>query len=848
MAIANPSRCRGRAWLYLVFGLGLLLAGGILRGIDLGGNALVHTLLEHSAALLAFIVGTIALIRYYSRKNPTFLFIGAGFLGTGFLDGYHAIVTSGLFDEVITAYAHDALVPWSGLASRLCLSVCLWLSWLAWKHPGQQLHPSRAREIEVYSIIGTLTLGLFVLFAFVNLPAGLHPTWLISRPQELIPGLFFLLALLGYLRKGDWKNGGFEHWLVLALIPSCLGQIVFMPLSSVLYDNAYIMAHSTRLLSYTLVLVGLLISMYRLFRQAELSAEQIRITNLSLVKEMAEHQRAVAALKLDEQRLKTLLQLNEMTDASLQQLTDFSLEEAVRLTRSTMGYLAFMDENESILTMHSWSKDAMKECALPEKPFVYPIEKTGLWGECVRQRKPVITNDYSLPNSAKKGCPEGHVAIKRHMNVPVFEGNRIVAVAGVGNKEEPYDELDVAQLRLLMQGMWQILQRRRTEGALEDSRLLFTKFMDNSPAVAFMKDRAGRMLYVNRTYERVFHTTLAAVEGKTDFDLWPQDVAQRLRKTDEAILSGDRAVEVLEIVPTPEGGYRRWLAFKFPFRDGADELRLGGMAVDVTERERAQEELRTLNETLEKRVAERTALAEQRARDLERSNVELEQFAYVASHDLQEPLRSVSSFTQLLSRRYAGKLDADADEFIQYVVTGANRMSAMIKDLLAYSRAGRADKPLKPTNCEAAFNEAITNLRLNIEETSAVIEHGPLPTIMADASQLVRLFQNLLSNAIKFHADAPPRVFVGAERQQDGWLFKVQDNGIGIAPEQFKRLFLIFQRLHDPTLYSGSGIGLAVCKKIVERHGGRIWVESVPGQGATFFFTIPDPIVPDPCI
>jgi PAS domain S-box-containing protein len=231
---------------------------------------------------------------------------------------------------------------------------------------------------------------------------------------------------------------------------------------------------------------------------------------------------------------------------------------------------------------------------------------------------------------------------------------------------------------------------------------------------------------------------------------------------------------------------------------------------------------------------------EERARELARSNSDLEQFAYVASHDLQEPLRMVAGYVQLIERRYNDKLDADANEFIGFAVEGAQRMQRLISDLLSYSRVGRRGSELTPIDAEVTFNHALESLRTTIEECSATVTHDPLPkTVWADETQFEQLLQNLVSNALKFKGAESPRVHVSAERRGADWLFSVRDNGIGIDPEYFDRIFVIFQRLHGRQEYPGTGIGLAICKRIVDRHGGRIWVESAPGAGSTFHFTLP---------
>jgi signal transduction histidine kinase len=246
---------------------------------------------------------------------------------------------------------------------------------------------------------------------------------------------------------------------------------------------------------------------------------------------------------------------------------------------------------------------------------------------------------------------------------------------------------------------------------------------------------------------------------------------------------------------------------------------------------------RILSELAAVRAA--NASLEARTEDLQRSNSELEQFAYVASHDLQEPLRKVASFCQLLQRRYAGRLDAKADEYIEHAVDGAKRMQALINDLLAFSRVGRTAQRREPVSCAVLLAQAWANLAADVRRTQATIEVGELPVVLGEASLLTAVFQNLLSNALKFRADAPPRVTVSVRRDNGNWLFSFADNGIGIEPEYADRIFVIFQRLHDKTTYPGTGIGLAMAKKIIEYHGGRIWLDTSAAAGTRFCFTLP---------
>ena len=340
-----------------------------------------------------------------------------------------------------------------------------------------------------------------------------------------------------------------------------------------------------------------------------------------------ERTQAEEALHLERARLEALSRLGQMTTASMREITDFALEEAVRLTESEIGYLAFMNEEETVLTMYSWSKTAMEQCAVIDTPIVYPVETTGLWGEAVRQRKPVITNDYAASSPLKKGYPEGHVPVVRHMNVPVFDGQRIVAVAGVGNKSEPYEDADVRQLTLLMQGMWRLIQRLRTEQALResheeleqrvkertaelaranaelkreiadrkraeeiirDSQALYSSLVENLPVHVLRKDAQGRFTFANQSFCDLLGKSLDEIKGKNDFAFFPEELAQKYRQDDERVLQTGELFETVE--ENKQDGETRYVqVMKSAVRDAGGQI-VGVQVIfwDVTERRKAE--------------------------------------------------------------------------------------------------------------------------------------------------------------------------------------------------------------------------------------------------------------------
>ena len=359
--------------------------------------------------------------------------------------------------------------------------------------------------------------------------------------------------------------------------------------------------------------------------------------------------------------------------------------------------------------------------------------------------------------------------------------------------------------------------------------------IDSIPGLVFYKDTKNRYIRVNKYICDAHKMSKKQLEGINLNDLYPREQAQAYYQDDlQVIRSGQSKINIDE----PWGN--RWVSTsKIPYlNDTGEVIGVIGVSMDVTERKLAEEELKKHRDHLEELVNERTMELDNAIIGLKRSNQELEQFAYVASHDLQEPLRMVSSYTQLLERRYKDQLDQDARDFIFFAVDGANRMQHLINDLLDYSRVTTRGKPFVKLDLSTVLGHAIANLQKKVQETGALIVNDDLPFVYGDEVQLVRVFQNLLDNAMKFRGADPPRINVSAKTIDDKIQISITDNGIGIDKIYSDRVFTIFQRLHTKVEYPGTGIGLAICKRTIERHGGKIWFESEPGKGTTFYFTL----------
>jgi PAS domain S-box-containing protein len=416
--------------------------------------------------------------------------------------------------------------------------------------------------------------------------------------------------------------------------------------------------------------------------------------------------------------------------------------------------------------------------------------------EIIRTGRPLLNVEE------KETWPDGTVGWVLTTKLPLRDAaGRVIGTCGIS--------LDITERKNKEELILNLIEQQRV-------------ILDASPAMIFYKDKENRFIRVNETFAKISGLPREKIEGKTMWELYPKEIAEHYWQDDkEVIAAGKPVLNIIEQTKTSQG--IAWVQTdKIPYRNSKGEI-IGviGFALDITERKAIEAQVKRL------------------MADLERSNKELEQFASVASHDLQEPLRMISSYTQLLEKRYKGQLDDKAKKYITYAVDGAIRMQALINDLLTYSRIGTQGRLLELTDSHSALGGAIRNLAALIKEKRAIITNDNLPMVLADASQLILVFQNLLANAIKFRGKDIPRIHVSAQDHGREWVFSVKDNGIGIESQHAERVFVIFQRLHTREEYPGTGIGLAVCKQIVERHGGKIWFESEPGNGTTFFFTIP---------
>ena len=426
----------------------------------------------------------------------------------------------------------------------------------------------------------------------------------------------------------------------------------------------------------------------------------------------------------------------------------------------------------------------------------------------------------------------------------------------------------------------EIEQRRQVERELQQSQVRLQAIVDNAPSVIYLKEPEGRLQLVNQEFETIFGLTSAEAVGKTDRELFPPEIASAFAINDRRVMATGKPIQTEEVALQADGKLHTYLSLKFPIRDRQGKvIQIGGIATDITERKQIEQLLQKTNDELEKRVRKRTAelkrvnasleaeIAERReserqlsktAANLKSSNRALQDFAYVASHDLQEPLRKIQAFGDRLQVKYAKELGEQGTDYLRRMQNAAERMQSLIKDLLAYSRITTKVRPFVATDLNAVVEEVLSDLETAIEQTKGQICLDKLPTIEADPLQMRQLFQNLIGNALKFHqSEQTPLIKISQNKSDDSKSMiialhdasshsssdfiklQIEDNGIGFDEKYLDRIFTPFQRLHGRSEYEGTGMGLAICRKIIERHGGRLTAKSSVGQGATFIISLP---------
>ncbi len=562
--------------------------------------------------------------------------------------------------------------------------------------------------------------------------------------------------------------------------------------------------------------------------------EHGRITELFCMDvDVTERRRAEEALRLDESRLEALLKLDQMSEAPLEEITDFALEEAIRLASSTIGYLAYLNDDESVLHMYAFSRVAMKECMIRDKPLYYPVETTGLWGEAVRQRQPIITNDYAAPSPLKKGYPEGHVEVIRHLNVPIFDGDRIVIVAGVGNKPTDYDESDVRQLTLLMTGMWRIIQQKNAGQALKESEHRYHTLFELFPDAIFLVAQDGTILDCNSAACGMFDRDCLELAGRNVTEVIPGG-AVSLHADGAPHPAHDEKTRG-EAVATRKNGE------SFPVEAGTRWLALAGQSValvhvrDITERKQSEQERRRLEAQI------------QQAQKLESLGV----LAGGIAHDFNNLLTGILGHASLALMELSPV--SPALDSVKQIETTARRAADLTRQMLAYSGKGRF--VVQPIRLSEVVEEMSHLLEVSISKKCTLKYQFPkgVPLIDADVSQVRQVVMNLIINAseaigehngvitLRTGVEECDRAYLAGtyldEQLAEGpyAFLEVMDTGCGMTPETRERLF-------DPfftTKFTGRGLGLAALLGIVRGHRGAVKVYSELGRGTTIKVLFP---------
>jgi PAS domain S-box-containing protein len=559
------------------------------------------------------------------------------------------------------------------------------------------------------------------------------------------------------------------------------------------------------------------------------------------------------------------------TSDSVQTFLDQALNEAIALTGSRIGYIYFYNEDRKEFILNTWSRDVMNECSLTEKHTVYQLEKTGLWGEAVRQRKPIIVNDFEAPNPRKRGCPHGHAKLSRFMTIPVFKGDAIVAVVGVANKQAEYDQTDVLQLTLLMDAVWKVVETHKAQDDLREQRMLLEAVISAMPSPVFYKGRDGRYIGCNDAFADFLGLPRDAILGKTVFDIAPAALAERYHAADQAILANP-APQVYEAEVESDSGKRMQVIYhKGPFlaADGAVAGVVGTM-VDITDRKRAEEATRRSKAELEEinlQLEQAISRANEMAAKAEAANAAKSEFLANMSHEIRTPMTAILGFADLLIESIEAR--TACPDHVACPTRGQGRDSAriirrngeylltLINDILDLSKieADRLSLERAPMEPARIVEEVVSLLEVPAAKKSLPLRAKyafPLPqTVLGDPSRIRQVLVNLVGNAVKFTEAGAVDIGLssrpGPGPADAQLVFEVRDTGIGMTEEQLARIFQPFVQADSSTtrLHGGTGLGLAISLRLAKAMGGSIRVQSAPGLGSTFTFVVQTTVMPD---
>lgn len=535
--------------------------------------------------------------------------------------------------------------------------------------------------------------------------------------------------------------------------------------------------------------------------------------------------RSSLKFSMNRQLLESILRITKTHIENEKQFLDLAIEEAVKITGSQVGYFHFINKDENSIALKTWSDFTLTQCTAAYDSH-YPLNQAGIWADCVRNRAPVIHNDYpNTPN--RKGLPEGHFVLKRHMSVPLFFDGKIIAIAGVGNKTEAYTEDDTSLLQLFMKDVIEIYARYKNDIELADYQKNLRLALTKANAGVFRWDVEEDKIKLGEKLRQLF-----LLPENQEVITWAEWQILVFRESaPEAAASLLQQWEkqndfIIPFVCAVTEGLKRYFEMHGQISRNAkgEPVKITGIVFDITQRK--VEEI------------EREKLLVQ----VQQANKDLQLFAYAVSHDLQAPLRKVKNFAQLLGEKLDKNTESKIIKYINYIISGVSQMHEMIQGVLDFSRISTHGSSF--SHCETAniVTQVISNLQPVIQEKKADITVDLLPVIYADKIQIGRVFQNIIENALKYSAPGrKPSVHIYCEEKDKHFIFSVKDNGIGMREEDFNRIFQIFQRLHTESEYQGSGIGLALCKRIIERHRGEIWVHSdtKKSEGSIFSFSIP---------